>query len=117
MQWTFLVADDEDFLTSDNPVFFFASEGISSNKAELTLPLSSRVSLWANRNQEMMPQYFNASRPVVKELNRRVASNDARFVYSRANNDWVLEFACKGAHQINRLEFKQRARQGGRKLR
>lgn len=55
MSWTVLVSQSERFITSDNPVFFFASEGIGSPHSELSVPLSSGVALWATRGREPKP--------------------------------------------------------------
>lgn len=102
MDWCFLVTTGEHFLTCDNPVFFFESEGIGANQAELSMPLSSEICFWARRGNSNRPQYFSTERSTVLELNRRSAHNTGRFLYTRKESPWVLEFAKK-KHRLHRL--------------
>lgn len=103
MNWRFLFTEGAQLLTSDNPVFFFLHEGIGARSSELTLPLSSSVALWANRNTLTGPTFIEARPAAVRELNRRTAQNATRFVYSRREESWILPFVCKGAYVLNRL--------------
>lgn len=103
MTWRFLCSEADQFLTCDNPVFFFGHEGIGNSSSELTLPLSSSVALWANRRPLAGPTFLVARPAAVRELNRRVAVNAARFVYSKRQEDWILPFVCKGSYSLNRI--------------
>lgn len=102
MDWCFLVTTGEHFLTCDNPVFFFESEGIGADQAELSMPLSSEICFWARRSSPNRPQYFSTERSTVLELNRRSAHNTVRFLYTRMESPWILEFAQK-KHRLRRL--------------
>lgn len=103
MNWVFMLTSELQFLTSDNPVFFFDFEGIGSPKSELSLPLSSSVALWATRSAVQSGEFINVAPVAVREVNRRTAHNSTRFVYSGANEPWVLPFVTKGNWQLTRL--------------
>lgn len=103
MNWVFLYHDTLQFLTSDNPVFFFEFEGIGSPESELTFPISSKITLWATRTPKANGTFMQATSPAVKEINRRTASNSMRWVYSERNEPWILPFATKGEWPLTRL--------------
>lgn len=103
MNWVFLYHDEFQFLTSDNPVFFFEFEGIGSSESELTFPISSKITLWATRTAKANGTFIRASNAAVKEINRRTASNSMRWVYSERNESWILPFATKGEWPLTRL--------------
>lgn len=102
MDWHFLVSPGEDFITCDNPAFFFKSMGIGASESELSFPLSSEICFWANRASSNRPQYFTTDRSIVLEINRRSAHNTQRFIYTREEAPWVLSFAAK-SHPLRRL--------------
>lgn len=103
MTWRFLHTRKLQYLTCDNPVFFFAHEGIGSKSSELSIPLSSTVALWANREPLRGPVVVNALSGAVREINRRTAANATRFVFSRSNEAWILPFVCKRSYELSRL--------------
>lgn len=103
MNWCFLCSDRLQFLTCDNPVFFFSHEGINQPTSELTVPLSSSVALWATRRPIHGSTYVSALPVAVREINRRTATNATRFVYSMRTEPWILPFVCKGDYVLNRL--------------
>jgi hypothetical protein len=103
MNWVFMSSSKLQFLTSDNPVFFFKSEGIGNPKSELSLPLSSTVALWATRSAVQSGEFMSVAPVAVREVNRRTAHNCTRFVYSGANEPWILPFVTKGSWQLTRL--------------
>lgn len=102
MEWYFLVTPGENFITCDNPVFFFQSEGIGADQAELSMPLSSEICFWAKRSNLSRSQYFETDRSIVLEINRRSAHNTQRFLYTRKKSPWILDFA-RTAHRLHRL--------------
>jgi hypothetical protein len=104
MEWRYLHTKDLMFLASDNPVFFFAHEGIGQPTSELTLPFSNSVALWANRSKNLPSSIIQASPVAVRELNRRAAYNATRFVFSTNNEPWILPFHSKGQWALNRLQ-------------
>lgn len=103
MNWVYLATSELQFLTSDNPVFIFRSEGIGNRRSELSLPLSSSIALWATRSTVQSGEFMNATPVAVREINRRTAHNSTRFIYSGANDPWVLPFVTKGDWQLTRL--------------
>lgn len=104
MNWVFLFNKNHQFLTSDNPVFFFDLEGIGRTTSELSLPLSSSVALWATRSPIASGTFLSASPATVREINRRTVSNSTRFVYSATNDSWILPFVTKGDWELTRLK-------------
>lgn len=103
MNWRFLCSKELQFLTCDNPVFFFEHEGIGKETSEVTVPFSSSVTLWANRRVAPNEKYLPALPGTVREINRRIASNATRFVYSARQEHWILPFVLKGNYTLNRL--------------
>jgi hypothetical protein len=103
MNWHFIYTDCNQFMTCDNPLFFFESVGIEHKKSELTLPFSSGVALWATRRAGPEDQYIDAPIAMVKEINRRTAHNATRFVYSKTNESWMLPFVRKLKYKISTL--------------
>jgi Protein of unknown function (DUF4238) len=103
MTWRFLYSEHAQFLTSDNPVFFFKHEGVGQASSKLTVPFSSSVVLWANWKPRLGPLYSPATPAVIRELNRRMANNATRIVYSARNEPWILRFASKTDHALSRL--------------
>ena len=104
MKWRYLHTKAPMFLASDNPVFFFAHEGIGQPTSELTLPFSGSVALWANRRENSPASIVQASPVAIREINRRSAYNATRFVFSINNDQWILPFHCKGKWALNRLQ-------------
>jgi hypothetical protein len=102
MQWVILVSDKEHFITSDNPVFFFESEGIASAQSEISVPLGSNVALWASKGRPYRPGLLLVERGIVLEVNRRSARNAERYLYTQSESPWVLSFARK-RHALKRL--------------
>lgn len=106
MNWHFLQSRSFEFLTCDNPVFFFEGEGMANPQAELTLPISSNVCLWAHKLGAKPPYFYEAKPAAIRAINRRAAYNASRFVFSSRQEPWILPFAQKGAsHQLSRFAF------------
>lgn len=103
MNWRFIYTKRHQFMTCDNPLFFFESTGIGHPQSEVTLPFSSQVALWATRRATSEGQYIEAPTSMVKEINRRTAYNATRFVYSKSNESWMLPFVKKENHEISVL--------------
>ncbi len=104
MNWVFLHSERHQFLTGDNPVFFFEHEGIGKPTSELTLPLSSSIALWATRLPRPSMRFLSASPSGVKEINRRTVQNSIRFVYARDDEAWILPFTTKQQWRLTRLQ-------------
>jgi len=103
MNWVFLHSAKVQYLTSDNPVFFFAHEGIGSSSSELTFPISESIALWATRHPRQNGLHAPALPAGVKQINRRTASNSKRFVFAKTNESWIMPFVTKAKWELSRL--------------
>ena len=101
MTWTFYLCGGLDFfITGDNPVFFHSSIGMGRWYSDLSFPISKDISLlvsWHNRRDR---QYLEATSQEVKELNRMMAFNVTRFLYSPIEKDWVRDLLNKKEHKV-----------------
>ena len=97
MRWRFFCVDDsaDQFLTSDNPVFYFDALGLGHDDAELSIPVSRDLVLCADRRRGGDLEFFPASPQLVKEINRRTVRATTRFVFAHANDSWVASFCYK----------------------
>lgn len=103
MKWRLIHSPKRILLASDNPVFFFEHEGIGKATSELTVPFSSTVALWANRQDHHHQFVVTASTTTARELNRRAAHNATRFLFSKTNESWILPFHRKRKWELHRL--------------
>lgn len=96
MTWRFLLASENDyFLTSDNPVFYFESIGIANPKSELVFPISSKVALWATWISQSKEGFVKTRRQVVHEINRRLVKSATKYVFHSTFNRKVVELVNK----------------------
>jgi hypothetical protein len=104
MTWRFLVVGDEQyFITSDNPLFFFKWMGIGKKESEVTFPISKNIALWATWRIDLNEDYFAPRNQFVKEINRRTASIAAKFLFSPFREEWVQVYANKTKFKLNRV--------------
>lgn len=104
MSWKFVVTDSHQFLTSDNPMFFYEHEGVGRPQSEVSFPVSSTVALIAsNQRRDLDGTFFRVRPEVVKKLNRRTAHNTQRFAYAKKDEHWVLPFLLKDHGELPRL--------------
>jgi hypothetical protein len=105
MTWIFFTFDERPvFFTSDNPVFFFSHLGIGKPESELSFPISSHVALWATRRLELAEGYVPTTMPIVKEMNRRIASITTRYIFHAKDENWILPFLAKKRWKLNRIQ-------------
>jgi len=103
MTWRFLTVDQEPvFLTGDNPVYFPPEIGMGNADSELSFPISSHVTLWATRRLDLQEGYFPTKMRIVKEMNRRIASETTRYVFRAKEEDWILPLIKKKKWHLNR---------------
>ena len=104
MTWTFLTFEEEPaFLTCDNPLFYFRSMGVGNPESEITFPMSCYVTLLATWRNDLRQEYVPVTQQLVKEINRRTASNATRYVYSGYDKHWILPFVRKGRWELHRI--------------
>jgi hypothetical protein len=103
MTWQFFRASPpEYFVTSDNPVFFFASLGVGNPQSELTFPISSEIALWATWRRDLKEQYVQVRRQAVLEVNRRMVSGATKYVFCSKSDKKIAELVNK-IPQLNRI--------------
>jgi predicted DNA-binding transcriptional regulator AlpA len=102
MIWRFLVSKPEsEFLTSDNPLFFFTGIGIGKPISEVLFPIAKNIALWATWKTHLPEGFINTTSQAVKEMNRRTTSYATRYVFKSKDEDWVLPFAIKGSWKLH----------------
>lgn len=108
MQWQVLHTDDQLYLASDNPLFFFRSDGMGQPTSEITLPLGSRSALVGHNRLGGGLFHVDATPCHVKEINRRTVSKATRFIFAEEQLPWMTPFVgkehkpVKGAFSANR---------------
>ena len=105
MTWVFWVSKKRmAFLTSDSAIFFFESMGVSHLHAEVTFPVSSRITLWATWRKDLKDRTYSLAKPqIIRELNRRTVSTAERFVYSPLPEEWILKLTSKKRLRLLRI--------------
>ena len=107
MTWRILVSNNENaFLTSDNPFHYFEGLGLAHADAEVSVPLSSTVSLHASHQGQPETTLFIPAEPqLVKEINRRTASGADRFLFFHRGDRWVERLARVSRPRLNRIRW------------
>jgi hypothetical protein len=105
MTWIFITSEKgSSFLTSDNPLFFFEWQGIGKLESEITFPISSEIVLWATWRKDLKKNQYVAQRePVIREINRRIASSTTRYVYYSMEAEWVTKLVNRKSWRLNRI--------------
>lgn len=102
MTWIFFTTTEKlNFITSDNPVFYFKSIGIGNQSSELSFPITSSISLWATWRTDLREGYVPVKLGTVKEMNRRTASLTDRFAFYQTEEKWILPFLQQGTWNLN----------------
>ena len=94
------------FLTGDNPAFFFEGFGLGTPRAELTFPIASDLALfgcWQGHKADLI--HIQARPVLVRELNRRVASGSERFVFFHSEQAWVSTVADKQDPHLSEIRW------------
>ena len=97
MTWRVLVsAGPQYFVTTDNPAFFFRAYGLAREESELTFPLSTTHALhgsWRAAGSDLV--FLRATQRIVKEINRRLASDTERLAFYHEAAPWLLAIFSK----------------------
>ena len=97
MTWRVLVSDGpQHFITTDNPAFFFRAYGLAGEEAELSFPLSTSHALhgsWQAAGSDLV--FLRATQAIVKEINRRLASETERLAFYHERAPWLLTILPK----------------------
>jgi len=107
MTWRIVKAPQGfDYLTSDNPAYFFPGLGIGSAESEITFPISSKLVLLASwQGEPGATLYFSGTKRLVHEVNRRIASGTERFVFSSVKAGWIARLCLKPNHYLSRIRW------------
>jgi hypothetical protein len=94
------------FLTADNPAYFFESLGIGTPNSELTFPLNSRLAIfgsWQGPQRALL--WFEARLQLIKEANRRLCVGAERFIFCTEPAEWIRVLARKTEPQLRRITW------------
>jgi len=106
MHWRFVSAvRDQDFVTTDNPAFFFECFGVGTEKSELTIPVSSKLAIFGSRTPVRNGDRVSTRTQFVKEANRRLISMATRFIYTRSRALWIPVVASKIDPYLSRIKW------------
>ena len=102
MKWLYMrAAPGMQFVTSDNPFFFFTNRGIGNPHSEFSIPLSSEVALLAIHGPAEDQVFATARNRSAREINRRTVSNATRFVYGGARSEWIAKVSDRNYRRLN----------------
>jgi Protein of unknown function (DUF4238) len=97
MTWRVLVSSGPQFfVTTDNPAFFFRGYGLARLESELSFPLCPTHALhgsWQTAQSDLV--FLPATQAVVKEINRRLASETERLAFYHKPAPWLLTILPK----------------------
>jgi Protein of unknown function (DUF4238) len=107
MTWRFLRVPPPLFLiTGDSPAFYFDSYGLGTEHAELTFPIDKGLVLHGSHQGDVGATfYLHGTRPLVKEVNKRLASGAERFVFSPKKEDWIQTLALRTKPFFSHIEW------------
>lgn len=106
MHWRFISADGDDYiLVTDNPAFFFESDGIATESSEWTFPVSRSLVIFGSWTPIANRRATYRRTQLVKEANRRLISYASRFVYSRGKDDWIRKVAARNQPNLSRVKW------------
>jgi hypothetical protein len=91
------------FLTSDNPAFFFESDGLGNENVELVFPISSEVALHCSWQKGPDGREWQIHHQKVREFNRRLACYAERFIFYREGANWIESIAHRRPEDLQRM--------------
>ena len=94
LDWTFLIAESTQVITSDNPVYV-SPQGIAAPDGELFFPISRHVALLVGRLGNRVPLYSRATHQQIRKINAVTAYKATRFVFAATNERWVSSLVEK----------------------
>lgn len=84
------------FITSDNPVFLIDCFGLAREDSEISFPLSTTKMLHGcGQGKSCSLTFMPASQWLVRETNRRLASETERFVFCHEEEPWLPQMLSK----------------------
>ncbi len=107
MTWRVLVSTGPlYFVTTDNPAFFFRAYGLAQPQAELSFPLSTTHALHGSWQPAVADLVFlRATQAIVKEINRRLASETERLGFYHEAAPWLLTIFAKKKPYLSVIQW------------
>jgi len=103
MKWRIILSYEQEYITSDNPLFFFEGIGVANDISEVTIPLSKNIGLLMTNESSRDEIVRSISPRVVREFNRRTVYFSSRFVYSSKKFSWLNKLMAKKSIKLNRI--------------
>jgi hypothetical protein len=106
MVWRFVPrhGSASQFITSDNPAYYFEAYGVGTEHAELAFPISSELALIGNHQGTAGSTIVvRVPKDWIKEVNRRVACGAERFVFSAKRAGWIETLALRRDPYLSRI--------------
>lgn len=112
MTWRVLVSSGPQyFVTTDNPAFFFRAYGLATEDSELSFPLSTEHALhgsWRTAGSDLI--FLRATQSIIKEINRRLASETERLAFYHEPAPWLLKILPKKDLHLSVIQWPNEAR-------
>jgi hypothetical protein len=107
MTWRIVrIPSDRFLVTTDNPVYFFDSYGLGTDRAELSFPIDSHSALLGSHQGKAGATLTMVAKPtLVKEVNRRVTSGAERFVFSPRQEKWIETLSLRVDPYLSRIKW------------
>lgn len=110
MAWRLLITDaSEPFLTSDNNLFYFEDLGLGRETSEFAFPISPTHCLHGCFQPLRLGgtiETRNAERPLVHEINRRMANNATKLLFANIKAKFPITLLSKGhGHYLSRINW------------
>jgi hypothetical protein len=113
MDWgIFRASENQEFITSDNPVVFSKGRGLKHEDAVIFFPLSRKLCLQAMWKSNYRGSYVQPSNSEIGLINRYIAQNASQEVYASYKSRVLSEFVNKWIDTFESPD--QRIRQQGR---
>ncbi len=108
MNWMIIKAPPSRFfVTGDNPAFFPIHFYLDTEDSELVFPLSPSAAFHGSlAHGSKKLGFITGSRPVIIELNRRIALNATRFTFCHERADWLLRLMKRAHHPFRPIRFR-----------
>jgi uncharacterized protein DUF4238 len=107
MTWRVLVSSGPQFfVTTDNPAFFFRVYGLAKVESELCFPLSRTHVLhgsWQAAESDLV--FLRVKQSIVKEINRRLASETERLAFYHKPAPWLLSILAKTQPYLSTIRW------------
>lgn len=103
MHWRILRAKGlQQFITTDNPVFFSECNGIGSEDSELFMPLSSSHVLHGHwKSSKCGLSFEDASERIVRRINSIMATQVERLAFYHKKAPWLITLLNRPADRLN----------------